>query len=533
MSGKDTANRHTINTVGYSAFVIAVLTLASRFVGLLRIRIFASHFGAGQVLDTYYAAFRIPDFLMGIVIVGTLSIAALPIISEYAVKGGAEARRLTANLLNFTFLGMAILCGLAALFAPWLVKLVAPGFSGVQALQVILLTRIILSAQIILAISNVLTTSLNATKRFFWAGVAPIMYNLGLIAGVVWFYPKYGLVGLGFGVVVGAVLHLLSQLIDWWGAGFRFMPVLRLDAGMRAILKLYIPRLFTLDLSQISLLLASFFGSLLATGSIAVYSLGFDIQAMPVGVFAIAVATASFPYLSDHFAKKDIESFVRLLRESMVRILFYMLPITVILLLLRAHIVRILYGAGQFSWDNTRATFGVLGVLAFSMVGQSLVPLFSRALLARHNTWAPVVSNILSIIVTICTAALLVPKHGIEGVAWGYAVGMTFNALLSYAWLRTDLMMQPDTEHVLAGEEHILTRQVGYILFSVLLFAVTTYGVLYLIAPLLNTHTWVGLVLQTGISVGAGGLVYVLVGHTLNLPDAKVFVRALGLFKKI
>lgn len=520
-----------IATVGWSSFVVAVLTFASRVVGLLRIRIFASHFGAGELLDTYYAAFRIPDFLMGVLIVGTLSIAALPIISQYLFENEKQGHRLVANLLNITFVCMALLCGLAAVLAPWLVHIVVPGFSEEASKEVVTLTRIILIAQVLLSVGNVAATALNAVKRFFWAGFAPITYNIGLIIGVVWLYPRFGLAGLGYGVILGACVHVLTQLIDLYLAGFRFMPVFTFDKGMRAILRLYIPRLFTLDLSQVSLLLASIFGSLLTAGSIAVFSLGFDIQAVPVGVFAIAVATATFPHLSDHYSKKDLAAFVLLLRQAIVRILFFMLPIAVALLLLRAHAVRILYGAGQFSWEDTRATFAVLGVLTFSLVGQSLVPLFARALLARHNTWAPVVGNILSIVVTVIVALVCVPAYGISGVAAGYAAGMTFNAIVLYAWLRPELSGEgADKGVLLAREEYALVREVWKILSATLACAFTIYGALYAVEPLVDTHTWLGLVVQAAVASGVGVLVYFGVAKAVKLSDVQIFERV---FKKV
>ncbi len=511
------------NTIGWSSLLIAVLTLGSRIVGLLRIRIFASRFGAGPILDTYYASFRIPDFLMGIFIVGTLSLAALPIITQYTVKNKEEGKKLVAKLLNLTFVGMAALCGVTALFAPAIVHLVVPGFSAEAARNVVMLTRIILLAQVILSIANVVSSALNAIRHFFWVGFAPISYNIGLILGAVYFYPRYNMIGLGYGVVFGAVLHTLVLLADFYYVGFRLMPVIKVDSGALAILKLYWPRLLTFDLSLLSLIFASIFGSYLAPGSISVYSLGFDLQAVPVGVIAFAVATASFTHFAEYFVAKDVRAFTELLRASVVRILFYMLPISVVLLLLRSHIVRIIYGAGQFNWEDTRGTFNVLGVLAFSLIGQSLVPLFSRALLARLNTWTPVISNILSILVTICTTVLLVPRLGILGVAWGYVAGVTFGAMFSYFWLRTVLVADKEHAALFTGQEHILVSHASRILFGVLLLAVSTYCTLFLVAPFLNTHTWLGLVVQSLVSLAVGGVIYLFVCYGLNLPDVKIF----------
>jgi putative peptidoglycan lipid II flippase len=254
---------------------------------------------------------------------------------------------------------------------------------------------------------------------------------------------------------------------------------------------------------------------------------------VPVGVFALAISTAVFPHLSDHFAKKDLPAFTALLRQSVVRILFFMLPITVWLLLLRAHAVRILYGAGQFSWDNTKATFAVLGVLAFSLVGQSLVPLFARALLARHNTWAPVMANLTCIVINILASFALVGRYGVVGVAAGYAIAVSINSLLLYGLLRPELASSREGMSSLHAEEREFLRGAWKIVFSSTALALSTYGALYAIEPFVNTRTWIGLVVQSGVAVGVGGLVYVACTVSLQVPDAKVLKAFLFRFLRV
>lgn len=519
--------QHSRTGVATAAAIVALLSLLSRLSGLIRVRVFASAFGAGETLDSYYAAFRIPDLLMGILIVGTLSIAALPVITQAWKRTEAEGERLVAALLNYTFAGMGLICLLLIVCAPQVVSWIVPGYTGEQLAMVVGLTRLILAAQVVLAATNVMYTALNARKRFFWAGLAPILYNVGLIAGVLWLYPLYGMYGLGYGVLLGAGLHFLVQLFDFYRAGFRIRPLVWSAPGLVQIVRLYVPRLFTVDLSQIVLLLASLIGSRLAAGSISVFSLGFDIQAMPVGVFAFAVATAAFPYLAEYFGAADEAGFARLVRESVVRVLFYMTPVAVALLLMRAQAVRILYGAGQFGWEDTIATFEVLGVLAFSLAGQSLMPLFSRALLARHKTWTPVAANIVSMILTVMVGYWLAPMHGIVGVAAAYVIGVTFNAGLLYVLLRSSLAETTVGEQVLHQEEAVLAGLVSRIIIASACFGVALYGGLYAGALIVNTHTWLGLVLQSLIASVCGGLVYLLVSAVSGLPDAKYLLGKL------
>lgn len=179
-------------TLAQAALLLAFLTLVSRVVGLLRVRIFTSYFGAGEILDTYYAAFRIPDFLMGVFIVGTLSVAALPVIAEYLVRKPERTRYMVANLINITSTCMLVLCVLVGVAAPYLVALIVPGFSEAQQQDVVLLTRLILAAEVLLSVANLTTTALNAAKRFFvggdWSDFLQLGFNCrcSLVVSGVW-----------------------------------------------------------------------------------------------------------------------------------------------------------------------------------------------------------------------------------------------------------------------------------------------------------------------------------------------------------
>lgn len=527
-SGQNTVPRLE-QTLAQAALLLAFLTLVSRVVGLLRVRIFTSYFGAGEILDTYYAAFRIPDFLMGLFIVGTLSVAALPVIAEYFVRKPDRAPRMVANLINITSLCMLVLCGLVGLGAPYLVSLIVPGFSPAQQQDVVMLTRLILAAQVLLSIANLTTTALNAAKRFLWAGIGPIFYNLGLIAGVVWLYPVYGLAGLGYGVILGAVLNLACQLPELYSIGLQWRPVLSLrEPGFRDVLRLYVPRLLTIDLSQVSMLLAAIFGSYLAAGSISVFHLAFDLQAVPVGVFAFAAAVSAFPHLAELHARANIRGYVSTLSETVLRVLFYMTPIAVLLLLLRAHLVRILYGAGQFSWEDTQATLAVLGVFAFSLIGQSLVPVFSRALLARKQTLTPVLGNVFGVVVSLLVSWWLVGGYGIIGVVAGYTVGVTFNALLLYGWLRRDLARSPEGLAAIVAEEQRAAGWLWHLLVAVFALACVAYSVLYVVASRVDTHTWLGLVIQAASASVLGGLVFLGFAYVAGLAEARMLVSGVS-----
>ncbi len=511
-----------ISKFGVAAFLVGVLTFVSRLVGLLRTRLMTAKFGAGEELDLYFAAFRVPDLLMGIFIVGTLSLAVLPILTKYLVKDKESVSELLSKLLNRTFILMGLASLVCAVFAPWFIKYFAPGFSIQQLDKAVELTRIILSVQVLLALANVITTALNATKRFFWAAAAPVFYNLGIVVGIVWFYNIYGLAGLGYGVVLGAVLHFLVVGIAILRAGFKWrMGVRNLPAGSE-IFKAYIPRLLMFDLSQLGLLLATFYGSRLVSGSISAYNLSFDLQAVPVGVVAVASAVAVFPHLAESFVQEDTKRYVHLLGEAVVKIVFYIAPISVALLIFRAQAVRLVYGAGNFDWNDTVATFTVLGVLSFSLLGQSLVPLFSRALLARARIWAPVISNLVSLVVLLVVASWFVGGLGVSGVGVAYVIAITLNALVLYVWLRRDVAVNKSAREYVEKAESWLAGQMWRVLISLTVFCAVSYGSLYLFVLLFDNTTWLGLALQTGFAAFLGGVVYLALSGVLKVQEALV-----------
>jgi hypothetical protein len=208
-------------------------------------------------------------------------------------------------MLNYVILGMGLLILICLVFTPNFIHLVAPGFSGDTFDQTVVLTRIILLAQMFLAPANMLTGVLNANKRFFWSYLAPLFYNFGLIVGVVWLYDIYGLLGLGYGVILGALANFLCLLIALLFTGFRWEFSLAFDSGIKKAFRLYVPRLLMLDLTQVGLLLATFFGSWLVAGSISFFNLGFDLQAVPVGVLGEVLAHRIFHVFARHDLLRD------------------------------------------------------------------------------------------------------------------------------------------------------------------------------------------------------------------------------------
>ncbi len=512
-------------SVSKAALIVGFFSLLSRLVGLIRDRLFASQFGAGDTLDIYYAAFRIPDFIFNLLILGTLSVAFIPVFTELLTRDEEKAYKVANSILNFSFLAMAVICAGLMLAAEPITKLLVPGFTGQKFLDTVILTRIFLVSPIIFTISNIFSSILNSQKKFIIANVAPIMYNVGIIFGLLVLYPRFGLKGLGFGVVIGALLHLLVQIPEAIHFGYRWQPIVDLrDGHFKKILKLFLPRILGVDNSQISLLIGSVVGSVLAAGSISVFNLANNLQAVPLGVFAISTAVAVFPLLSELFAKGNEEIFAKNLAGAVNQILFFLIPFTILVLLFRAHIVRLAFGAGKFNWEDTILTFNTLGMFSLSLFAQGLSPLFARAFYARQNTKTPVVVSLLTMVLNAWLAYYLGKTYGVVGMAAGFSIAAAFNAGLLYLLLRKILVKNISLGAIHNIESDIINRTIKITVTSVLM-GLVGYATLYLLAPWFNTHTTTGLLMQSGISFIACLVVFAVVGWYLRIHQVVNFFQ--------
>lgn len=517
--------------IGQATIIIASFTLLSRITGFGRDILLARQLGLSADSDIYFTAFRIPDTVYNLLILGTLSVALIPVFSQYYLKDKPRAYNIASTVLNISALGMFGICVMIFLFALPLTKLIAPGFSAEQIETTAMVTRIMMLSPIIFTVSNVFSSVLISMKKFIIVNTAPLLYNLGIILGIVLFYPRYGIAGLAYGVILGALMHVGIQIPEAYRHGFRWKPVLKFgDAGVKKIAALFLPRIVGLDSSYVNLIVVSIIGSTLMTGSITAFNYANNIQAVALGIFALSSAVAIFPVLSEYFAKDDTKGFVSTLQHTIIRVLYFVIPVTIILLLLRAHVVRLLLGYGECDWTCTVTTFDTLGVLALGLVAQSLIPLFARAFYARQNTKTPVIISLVCMVITGFSSYFLAQGLGIVGVALGFVIASTVQCILLFVFLHRYLnTTDPATQKVLTVfNSTIVTQTLKILLASVLLGAIS-YASLYLLDPILNTHTVIGIFAQAGISTLLGGIAYVAVTRYLDVMESKAIAN--GFFK--
>ena len=532
---------HKSKTIFSAAVVLAITGLISRILGLFRDRLLAGKFGAGNELDIYFAAFRLPDLIYSILIMGVISSAFIPIFAQYFKKDEKEAWGLTGGLFNLVFAGLIAVSIVLIFLAPQVVSIIAPGFSGAKKEMTVILTRIMFLSPLFLGMSSILSGVLQYFHRFFVYSLAPIIYNVGIIIGILFFVPKIGLIGLAWGVVLGAFLHFLIQLPSAIYSGFKFQKFFSIfHEGIKKIIKLTIPRTIGLAGSQINYVVITAIASGLTVGSVAIFNLANNLQHVPIGIIGISFAMAAFPSLASSFAEENRKRFSDHFSSVFNQVLYLVLPITVIFFVLRAQIVRLILGTGQFGWADTRLTAAALGIFAASIFAQSLIPLISRAFYSTNNTKTPVSISLISIGLNVGLSFGLVwilnnhnfisqlfsdifRMSGIEnfavlGLPLAFSISSIFNFVVSLKYYGKKMGQW--------NGKMILNSAYKMIISSIVM-AMVIYGSLQLLNLFVNTHKFIGLLIQSGIAAIIGIAFYFFVSLILKMTEPKILINKL------
>lgn len=496
-----------------AAIIISGATLVSRLMGLARDRIFTHYFGAGPVMDAYYAAFKIPDLIYNLLIIGALSAGFIPTFTKLFNQGEDKtpAWKLANNILNITALSLLLVSFFGIIFAPTLAPLIAPGFSDSSKELVATLTRIMFGSTILLGLSMVIGGILQSLRTFFLYSLAPIFYNLGIIIGATVLVPLLGISGLAWGVVLGAFMHLSLQTYSAYTNGYRWRWYFNLkDSNARLVGKLMIPRTLGLAISQLNLVIITVLASLLPVGSVAIFNYANNLQAVPIGIIGIPFALAVFPVLATAASKNDMNEFVKNLSSTIRQVLFLIIPCALIILLLRAQTVRVVYGTGKFSWTDTINTANTLAFFALSLFAQALIPLLARAFYALSNTKTPFIIGIISELTSIIAALLLMKPLGVAGLALAFSIGSITNLTILMFYLKK-------TIQIIDGEK--ILSSLYRILIAAIPMALTIQYAKKPLAAIFNQDYFVG-ILGQGLTASLAGIaIYLIICYLLKVPE--------------
>lgn len=533
---------HEFGGLHKAALLLALSAIGSSLLGLFRDRLLAGTFGAGKSLDIYYASFKLPDLIYNVIALSLVSITVLiPFFLEKLTSSQEKAYMFFNQVFTFFIFIMVSISFIFFLLAPLLMNFIAPGFSPEDQNQLLVLTRILLLSPLLLGISNLLSSVIQSFKRFFIYALSPLLYNLGIIFGIVFLFPLLGLKGIVLGVVLGAFLHAFIQVPGLVKLGF--LPKFNFKINFsetRKIIQLSLPRSLGLGLYQITLIFITALASLLAVGSIAVFNLAMNLQSVLLTVIGLSYSVAAFPILARLFVDNQKEEFLNQTFYAARHIIFWSLPASFLLIILRAQIVRVILGTGAFGWADTRLVAAALALFSVSITSQALNILFVRAFYAAGKTLRPLMINtfsflfivtlsffLIKIIETYAVARDLFEKvlrvENIDGAAMlilplVFSLGMIFNSFLLIKFFKKDL-----------GWQKVLGKVSSQVLATSFLMALVSYFSLKFLDNIFNIRTFAGILLQGFIA----GILGIFVGFVLlNLMKNQELKEIISFFRQ-
>lgn len=514
------------NSIKGASVLLIITLLISNFLGMIR-----DHFLAQKIptstLDTYYAAFRIPDLIFNIFILGAISAALIPVFTQYRIDKEKEAWKIVNSFLNFAVVLVIISIIILYFLMPNLISYFVADFSAEKKELTTSLARLLLLSPLFFAVSYIIGGVLNSYRRFFAYSLAPLIYNLSIIIFTLVFADKWGIKGVVYGVITGALLHLLVQLPSVCKLGFNYQFIIDWkNEGVKKIISLMIPRSLGLGAMQIMLLIYTSIASSISAGSVAILNLADNIQTMPTVVFATSFATAIFPTLSQCSAQKKDQEFSQYFWQGVRIILFLLIPISLLVILLRTEIVRVILGSGYFKWQQTIDTANVLGLFAISFFAQGLIPLLSRSFYALKDTKTPTIISIISILISVILGYILAKKLAITGLALAYSIGAIINFILLYLALKKRFS-------ILTKEQGVTLKYILKIILSGLIMVITVQLVKNIIGNLVDMNRFWGVISKLTISGTVGFITYFWISSLLGIKETeevkKMILQKFGL----
>ncbi|MAF59337.1 hypothetical protein CL631_00630 [bacterium] len=515
-----------------AAYLLGVFALLSALLGLVRDRVLAHLFGAGTILDVYYASFRIPDLLF----VGIASLVSVYALIPFLTKENSEEenRRFIGSVFSAFTIAISVI-GIAFYFImPKILPIAFPSLVGSEyGGDFILLSQILLLQPILLGLSNIFASVTQVYGRFMLYALGPVLYNIGTVIGALFLYEPFGILGLGFGVVLGALMHLSIQMPFIYKSKFLSKITLIINfSELWDVIRLSLPRTIALSSHNISFFVLIAFAALMAEGSVTVFNLSLHLHEVPLAIIGASYSVAAFPTLARLFSNGDKGEFFDHILVATRHILFWATPALVLFIVLRAQIVRVAFGSGAFDWSDTRLTAASFALFIIALSAQSLSLLFIRGFYAAGKTRVPLIVNFLTAVLAIGLAYILVQifqsnmafqesvesllrVEGISGTVvlmlpLGYAIASFIN--IAFLWIIFGRMFEG------------LSRHVGVMFFQVLssslLMGVAVHMSLNLLDDVFDLNTFWGIFLQ-GLISGVLGLI-VLVSSLKLLKNKEI-----------
>jgi putative peptidoglycan lipid II flippase len=428
------------HSVARSAGLIGIATLTSRILGLGRDQALAFFFGAGNAMDAFNVAFRIPNLVRDLFAEGAMSAAFVPTFTRYlTLKGKEEAWRLGNHVINGLIAATGLLVILGVIFAEPLVNLIAPDYAkvGGKLELTVELTRIMLPFLTLVAVAVAVMGMLNSLHRFFVPALSPAMFNVATILcalGLVPVMPSLGLdpiKAIAFGTILGGLGQILIQWPVLRRQGFRYRPILNpRDEGLRHVLLLMVPGTVGLAAVQVNLLVSTMLATGQGEGAVSWLNYAFRLMYLPIGLLGVSVATVAIPEISRFAAREDLPGMRASISRGLRLMLVLNIPAMVGLMVLARPIVALIFEHGRFGPDDTEATSMALIFYAPGLMGYSAVKIAAPSFYALKESRTPVVVSVLTMGVNVALNLTFVHWLGYRGLALGTGLAALFNATL-------------------------------------------------------------------------------------------------------
>lgn len=528
------------NTILSAALIIMILTLTSKILGVFRNWFLARYFGASGPLDAFNTAFVVPDLIANILITGALSAAFIPIFTGYlAKKQNEEAEIVASTVLNIVLVIFAIFGLIVFLFPMQVNYLFHIRLEPPYDQQAADLMRVIIFGELILIVGSFLTSVLQSYHRFLIAATAPVVYNLGIIFGIVVLSRSFGILGVGLGVVIGAVAHATIQLIAVNRLGFRYRQILRFHhPDVIKIIKLSLPRALGVGVGQLEVVVNIILASTLAVGSIAILEFAADLHMLPVSLFGVALATASLPTFSALWNSEKVEDFKKTFLNSLFQLLYLAIPASVILIVLRIPIVRLVLGSGLFDWAATVATATTMSYFAIGVFAQAGFLLVTRAFYAMHDTVTPLKVALGGLAVHVAVGCFFILGYAEQYQIPVALLGLTTSISGIFSFLTLFFLLDRKMGHFGFKEIFYPTAK---IVAASLVMGVFLYVPLHIqlgngefvIDYIIDTKRALNLLFLTTAVAAAGLFVYGILTWWLKSEELRVFAGLLPDFRRI
>ena len=515
----------TQDTILSAAFMISILYFISAILGLFKSRILVSFYGASEDLSLFFLADRIPTAIYSTLFLGSLSTVFIPIFLKIKKEDDEKAYKFASNLFNLVLIFFIFVSLLIFVFSKEILFLLSFGQLDLNSLDLASnLLNIMLIGQVILILSSFLTSTLNSYRKFVIPSLAPVVFNLSFMILIPLLYPFYGIKAAAYSMVISALFHLFIQLPSFLKTGFVWEMFINLkDKGLKSTFNLSFSSFLSTIVSQITIVAETSLSLLISSASVIYFKFADQLRYFPVHLFGASIAIAALPILSAE-SEDNLKNFSETVKTSLLQIIYLSIPVSVLLIILKITVVRLVYGAEKFTWEDTVLTAMALAVFSLSIFSQSCNLFLTKCFYALKNTNIPLIGSLITFFITI-TFPLYFIFNGYQ--VWSVVLGFVIGTYINFIYFVIKLKkLVPDFS---LKELYV---PLGKILLSGVFMSVFLYVPMQLLDNyVFNTIYVVELLALTGIVSLGGFLIYFLITYYFKLPEVMLMFKVLRKLK--